>query len=192
VLEVLEQLDEYFAAIEALGFRDFVEFDMKIVRGLAYYTGIVFELFDRRGELRAICGGGRYDTLFTALAGVDVPALGFGMGDVVQGELLKDRKLAAEGTAGVDVVVIPVDEASRPEVLRVVSELRRAGKSTHFPYKQTGVGKALKAAAATGARHAIVIGPDEVSGKKIKLKNLESGAEAVTTLQEFIDGRTEV
>ena len=67
-----------------------VTIDLKIVRGLAYYTGIVFELFDAKGELRAICGGGRYDKLLQSLGGVDLPALGFGMGDVVLAELLRD------------------------------------------------------------------------------------------------------
>lgn len=184
--EVLDRLDEYFHAIESLGFKDFVQFDMKIVRGLAYYTGIVFELFDRRGELRAICGGGRYDTLFSALAGIDVPALGFGMGDVVLGELLKERKLAADSVRRVDVFVIPVDESVRAEVMRVVSELRKAGKSTQFSYKPAGVGKALKAAAAGGARQAIVIGPDEVKSRSIVVKDLDSGQERKTTLQEYL------
>ena len=77
-----------------MGLGEFVEVDLTIVRGLAYYTGTVFELFDAGRELRAICGGGRYDNLLQALGGVDLPALGFGMGDVVLGELLRERGLA--------------------------------------------------------------------------------------------------
>ena len=76
-----------------MGLGDFVEIDLTIVRGLAYYTGTVFELFDAGRTMRAICGGGRYDNLLEALGGVELPALGFGMGDVVLGELLKDRGL---------------------------------------------------------------------------------------------------
>jgi histidyl-tRNA synthetase len=90
---LLVELRRYFAYLEALNVLDWVTIDLKIVRGLAYYTGIVFELFDAKGELRAICGGGRYDTLLQSLGGVDLPALGFGMGDVVLAELLRDRGL---------------------------------------------------------------------------------------------------
>ncbi len=86
-------VERYLGALDALGVGAWVRLDLSIVRGLAYYTGIVFELFDAKGELRAICGGGRYDNLLESLGGVDLPALGFGMGDVVLGELLRDRKL---------------------------------------------------------------------------------------------------
>ena len=81
-------------ALDAMGLGEFVDFDLTIVRGLAYYTGTVFELFDAQRSLRAICGGGRYDDLLERVGGVDLPALGFGMGDVVLGELLKERGLA--------------------------------------------------------------------------------------------------
>src|SRR5574342_847955 len=84
-----ESLRECERALRAMGLGDFVQVDLSIVRGLAYYTGIVFELFDVGRNLRAICGGGRYDGLLKALGGADLPALGFGMGDVVLGELLK-------------------------------------------------------------------------------------------------------
>jgi histidyl-tRNA synthetase len=187
----LDRLDEYFRALDALGFRDFVLFDMRIVRGLAYYTGIVFELFDRRGELRALCGGGRYDRLFSALAGIDIPALGFGMGDVVQGELLKERDLALDSMPRVDAFVIPVDESTRVAAMKIVAELRRAGKSTQFPYKLSGVGKTLKAAAAAGVRHAIMVGPAEVTAGTLVVRDLDSGTEQNMTLREFLHGRSD-
>ncbi|MDV7396208.1 ATP phosphoribosyltransferase regulatory subunit, partial [Arthrospira platensis SPKY1] len=85
----LDRFEAYAGHVAALGVGAFLRLDLTIVRGLAYYTGIVFELFDARGEFRAICGGGRYDTLLQALGGVDLPALGFGMGDVVLAELLQ-------------------------------------------------------------------------------------------------------
>ena len=91
VMEWAEQLTRYLAYLDALGVREFVDVDLTIVRGLAYYTGTVFELFDAKGEFRAICGGGRYDKLLASLSDVDLPALGFGMGDVVLGELLRSR-----------------------------------------------------------------------------------------------------
>ena len=188
VSAALTEIERYFEALEALGYGGFVQFDMKIVRGLAYYTGIVFEIFDRRGELRAICGGGRYDRLFAGLAGVDVPALGFGMGDVVLGELLKDRSLAAPVERSVDVAVVAVNADAQNDALRIAGRLRAAGRSVFFPYRATGVGKALKAAAAQGAKRAVVVGPDEVAAGEVVVRNLADGSEtrvALATIEEL-------
>lgn len=186
IAAVLDELDRYFTAVEALGFGAWVKFDMKIVRGLAYYTGIVFELFDRRGELRAICGGGRYDNLFASLTGVDVPSLGFGMGDVVLGELLKDRKLVATQVKNIDYFVIAVNEEVASEAVSVAGRLRTKGHSAVFPYRGGGVGKGLKAAAAAGARHAIVIGPDELREGKMVVRNLAGGTEDRVEIETYI------
>jgi histidyl-tRNA synthetase len=131
VAERLERLDAYLAHVNALGLSEWVDVDLSIVRGLAYYTGIVFELFDARGELRAICGGGRYDNLLKDLGGVDLPALGFGMGDVVLGELLRQRGLLPAGAAGgADLYVIGGPGAVTAGIdgaLRLASALRAAG-----------------------------------------------------------------
>lgn len=182
----LDEIDRYFDALRQLGFGDWVVFDMKIVRGLAYYTGIVFEIFDRKGELRAICGGGRYDRLFESLAGIDVPALGFGFGDVVLGELLQDRGLAAKGGAAVDLIVVTVNEEVRGEALAIVSRLRAVGRSVVYPYRTAGVGKALKAAATAGVREAIVIGPDEVAAGEIVVRDLVAGSERRIGIEEYL------
>ena len=191
IAKVSDDLRVYFDALASLGFGDWVTFDMKIVRGLAYYTGVVFEIFDRKGELRAICGGGRYDRLFSALAGVDVPALGFGFGDVVLGELLKDRGLAATSSRQLDAVVVAVDDASRGAALQCVAALRAAGRAVIFPYRTGGVGKALKAASAAGARDAIMFGPDEAARGVMKVKTLADGSERETTVADYIAGRIE-
>lgn len=191
VRDALATLEEYLSALDSLGFGEFVQFDMKIVRGLAYYTGIVFELFDRKGKLRSICGGGRYDGLFSALSGVDVPALGFGMGDVVQGELLKERGLGVFPVRAVDVSVIAVDEASRATALQVVGELRRAGLSVIYPYRISGVGKGLKSSTSAGARLAIVIGEREVESQTFVVRDLLKGSEETTTLREFLAAQHE-
>jgi histidyl-tRNA synthetase len=133
--EHIARFGRYLEHLDALGVRDWVVLDLSIVRGLAYYTGIVFELFDAKGELRAICGGGRYDTLLKALGGVDLPALGFGMGDVVLGELLTERKLWPEAAQdAVDLYVVAGDGAlmrTYAEVLRLVRMLRDAGFSVN-------------------------------------------------------------
>jgi histidyl-tRNA synthetase len=129
----IERLERYFAHLEALGVLAWVDLDLAIVRGLAYYTGIVFELFDARGELRAICGGGRYDTLLASLGGADLPAVGFGMGDVVLGELLKARALTPAGAgSGADLYLVGGKGAAEHGLggaLRLVRALRLAGIS---------------------------------------------------------------
>ena len=110
-----------------MGLGDFVEVDLAIVRGLAYYTGIVFELFDRKGELRAICGGGRYDRLLELVGGEPLPAVGFGMGDVVLGELLAERGLVPPYRRAVDYFLVVIGEEQRAQALGLAHELRERG-----------------------------------------------------------------
>ncbi len=182
----LNRLTTYLKAVENLGFGEWVQFDLRIVRGLAYYTGIVFELFDRRGELRAICGGGRYDKLFASLTGIDIPALGFGMGDVVLGELLKDRNLVKVRPRTVDVYVVAAEESTVELAMRIAGSLRHAGKSVIFPYKQTGVGKGLKAAVAAGALEAIIVGSAEVKSGKVVVKDLYASTEGLVPIADLL------
>jgi histidyl-tRNA synthetase len=129
-------LRTYIAHLEQLGVAEWVDLDFSIVRGLAYYTGIVFELFDAKGELRAICGGGRYDNLLNDLGGADLPALGFGMGDVVLGELLKERHLMPESAGtGADLFFVGGNGALEHPIgdaLRLVHLLRGAGFSVDY------------------------------------------------------------
>ena len=136
VAEALARFDAYLAHLASLGIREWVDVDLSIVRGLAYYTGIVFELFDAKGELRAICGGGRYDHLLKDLGDVDLPALGFGMGDVVLGELLKQRGLMKRAVpVRADLYVIggpgAVSDGMRG-ALQLVTALRGAGFSVDY------------------------------------------------------------
>lgn len=155
----------------------FCRVDFKIVRGLAYYTGIVWEIHDRKGELRAIAGGGRYDHLLQQVSGVDLPALGFGMGDVVLTELLKDRGLLPKTDWGLDCYVVIADEALRAEALNLIHQLRDAGIAVDYAFTPSKVGKQFQAASAGGARYALVIGPDEWKAGEVKLKDLASGTE---------------
>ncbi|HEX6107327.1 MAG TPA: histidine--tRNA ligase [Gemmatimonadales bacterium] len=167
-----EPLTRTLDALAGAGLAGFVDLDLAIVRGLAYYTGTVFELFDARGELRAICGGGRYDTLLQALGGVDLPALGFGMGDVVLGELLRERGLAPAETPSIDVFVAGISEEDLPHVLALAHELRDAGLRTEYAMSSQAVGKQLKLADARRARLAVVIGPDDRARGEVVLKDL--------------------
>ena len=181
----LERLRSYFAQLSDLGLAEFVRFDPRIVRGLAYYTGIVFEIFDRQGELRAICGGGRYDNLLKNLGGVDLPALGFGMGDVVLAELLADRGLLAEYTVGVDYYIVAVTDAERPAQKRLARRLRDAGHSVSYSFKTGGVGKQFKDAHARGAKYVVVLGPDEVAAGEAVVKNMATGDETRRKIDEL-------
>ncbi|HEU4801210.1 MAG TPA: histidine--tRNA ligase [Gemmatimonadales bacterium] len=160
------------AALEAQGLAEFVDLDLSIVRGLAYYTGTVFELFDAGRTLRAICGGGRYDDLLGSLGGVNLPAAGFGMGDVVLGELLNERGLLPAGTTRLDVFVASITPEDEADALALVHELRESGCSVEFAMAGQAVGKQLKLADARGARWAAVIGPDDRARGEVVLKDL--------------------
>jgi len=173
----VERLRAYVDALHAMGLGDFVEIDLGIVRGLAYYTGIVFELFDRKGELRAICGGGRFDRLLELVGGEPLPAVGFGMGDVVLGELLTERKLLPEFASALDYFIVTVSWEQRDEALRLAHGLREKGHSVSYAFKEQGVGKQMKSAGKEGAREVLILGPDELSRGRVVVRDMESGSE---------------
>ncbi|HEX9722648.1 MAG TPA: histidine--tRNA ligase [Vicinamibacteria bacterium] len=183
----LEALEKYLELFRDAGLGGFVEVDFSVVRGLAYYTGIVFELYDRRGELRAICGGGRYDNLIASLGGPDLPALGFGMGDVVLTELLKERGLVPEAQPRVAVVVIPVGKDLSGAARSVARLFREEGIPAESPYSPAGVGKDLKAADQAGAYFAVIVGPDEWVAKEVNLKDLRSGKEDRLSVERVVE-----
>jgi histidyl-tRNA synthetase len=168
-------------ALAARGLSGFVQPDLSIVRGLAYYTGVVFEIFDRSKNLRALAGGGRYDGLVKGLSdgAADLPAIGFGMGDVVLGHLIDETPAAAEKLQAAlaqtsDVFVVIADESRRAEALQIVQTCRELGLSTDFPLKSAKVGKQFQEAENLGAIHAVVIGQE---WPQIKLKHLATRAE---------------
>jgi histidyl-tRNA synthetase len=185
VATALEPLSEYLVMLEAMGLGDYVEVDLRIVRGLAYYTGIVFELFDRKGELRAICGGGRYDRLLELVGGDPLPAVGFGMGDVVLGELLKDRGLLPEYERAVDYYLVIVSEEERTEALRIATRLRAAGHSVAYGLREQGMGKQMKAAAKEGARQVFIVGPDELARGSVMARDMVTGEEREIALDSL-------
>ena len=161
--------------------------DFKIVRGLAYYTGIVWEIHDRKGELRAIAGGGRYDKLLLQVSGVDLPALGFGMGDVVLTELLKDRGLLPKADWGLDCYVVIADETLRAEALKLIHQLRDAGIAVDYAFTETKVGKQFQSASAGGARYALVVGSEEWKAGEVKLKNLAAETEERVSISRAME-----
>ena len=168
----LQPLRETLAALDAMGLSEFVEVDLTIVRGLAYYTGTVFELFDAARGHRAIAGGGRYDTLLERLGGVNLPAVGFAMGDVVIGEVLRERGLLPAPAPTIDVFIAGVTDADVPHVLTLAHECRDAGLRTEYALGAQAVGKQLKLADARQARLAVLIGPDDRARNEVQIKDL--------------------
>jgi histidyl-tRNA synthetase len=174
--EVL-RLETHGQQLAELGHPGVVRFDPGIVRGLAYYTGIVFEIFDRAGALRAICGGGRYDRLLAALGGTDLPAVGFGMGDVVLRELLTERGLLPDLSPAIDFFLITVTDAERPALRQAAARLRAAGRTVSYAFRAGSVGRQFKEADARGARHTVVLGPDDLARGEAVVREMASGTE---------------
>jgi histidyl-tRNA synthetase len=183
--EPTAELAPVLADLAARGLGDFVEIDYAIVRGLAYYTGTVFEVFDRAKNERALAGGGRYDRLLSLMSDgkVDLPALGFGMGDVVLANLIDetpaakaklDAWLAAERAA--DVFVVVAKEERRPEALAFVQRLRDAGLRTDYPLAPAKVGKQFQTAENLGARYTVLVGDE---WPQVKLKTLATREEVL-------------
>ncbi|MGY8703660.1 MAG: histidine--tRNA ligase, partial [Candidatus Poseidoniales archaeon] len=125
----VSELKILFDSIDSYGISEWVEFDASVVRGLAYYTGSVFEAHDREGKFRAICGGGRYDKLLSTLGGKDLPATGFGFGDMVIMELLAEKKLLPELISSTEDIVIPLSPELRNAAVMVATELRDRGRT---------------------------------------------------------------
>jgi histidyl-tRNA synthetase len=175
--EAVSELTNLFSALDSYGISEWVEFDASIVRGLAYYTGPVFEAHDRAGELRAICGGGRYDKLLSTLGGKDLPATGFGFGDMVIMELLAEKGLVPELTSGNDDVVISLSPELRNAAMSVASSLRSAGRAVDLVLEDKRLKWAFKHAERSGAQRLVMVMPDEWKAGKVRIKDLETGEE---------------
>ena len=160
-----DEFERYLSYVTALlgGDASWLTLDLSIVRGLAYYTGIVFELFDRSGEFRAICGGGRYDTLLQSLGGADMPALGFGMGDVVLGELLRSKALMRPASMLADYWIAADETTPMEQVMSETAKRRAAGHSVEYALRPQSLSKQKKAAQASGAKEFITLSNDDAS-----------------------------
>lgn len=179
-----DKLQAILADLKARGLEQFVAIDLTIVRGLAYYTGLVFEVFDRGGRERALAGGGRYDALLELMSDgkVKMPAIGFGMGDVVLANLLtevpnaarrRDEWLAARRSAEVYIVV--AEESKRAEALQLLQHLREAGLRTDYSFGSAKVGKQFQTAETLGAQFAVLVGAEWPT---VKVKQLSTRAES--------------
>jgi histidyl-tRNA synthetase len=178
---------EYLAFLDALGVGEWVDFDLSIVRGLAYYTGKVFELFDASGEFRAICGGGRYDDLLATIGGVDLPALGFGMGDVVLTEILRAKNLLPSASAAVEYWVASDDEAMIADVMRVAGRLRSKSRSVEYALKPQSLSRQLKTASSAGIRNVVLLRQPDYQNGTVTLKTMADGSEQNISLDAFLE-----
>lgn len=183
----IDSMREYLLFLDALGVGDWVEFDLSIVRGLAYYTGKVFELFDARGEFRAICGGGRYDDLLASIGDVDLPALGFGMGDVVLTEILRARNLLPSPSFGTEYWVASDDESMLTDVMRVAGRLRAKSRSAEYALKSQTLARQLKTASTVGVESVVLLRRPDYEKGTVTVKKMADGSERNVTLDAFID-----
>ncbi len=181
VAEAVARLELLFSLLDAAGVGSWCRFDIGIVRGLAYYTGPVWEVHDKQGELRAVFGGGRYDRLLGEMGGQSLPAVGFGCGDVVLGLLLEDRGLVPKPQGAAEYYVAVVADDRWTDVLRVVRHLRARGNRTQFDLKGGGLKRQLKRAGDSGARWCVIVG-DELDAGNVAVRDMANSDQTVIPL----------
>ncbi len=181
----VSELNFLFDAIDSYGISEWVEFDASIVRGLAYYTGAVFEAHDKAGKFRAICGGGRYDKLLSTLGGKDLPATGFGFGDMVIMELLAEKDLIPELVSDIDDTVIPLNSDLRNAAVMVAASLRNSGRTVDLVLEDKKMKWVFKHVERVGAKRLVLLAPDEWSRKMVKIKDLDTGEESEISISEL-------
>jgi len=188
-----EKLEQIVDGLHTRGLSDYVDVDVRIVRGLAYYTGVVFEVFDRAGKLRAIAGGGRYDNLIEQLSdgAISMPALGFAMGDVVLGELINETPRARDAMKEtiaaehkIDLYIVIAKEQRRADALAQIQQLRDRGYRVNYPLTAEKVGKQFQTAEDLGASLALLYGDE---WPQVKVKNLATRKESLIAHQGLPD-----
>jgi histidyl-tRNA synthetase len=182
----LDDVQRLFDLGASYGIAEWLRFDPSLVRGLAYYTGTVFEAFSTEGELRAICGGGRYDRLLSTFGGKDMPACGFGFGDAVIVELLKDEGLMPQLPAAVDDVVFAFSDDLRGPAIEITQRLRAGGRSVDLILDEgKRVKWAFRHADSVGAARLVLLAPDEWERGVIRVRDMSSGEERDVTPGEL-------
>lgn len=188
LVKAVDELRTVFDILSAMGMGEYCTFDPSIVRGLAYYTGVVFEVHDIAGELRAICGGGRYDNLLRDFGGPPISATGMGMGDCVLEILLEQRGLLEKQVPKreIEYFVALADPEMVKAVYEVVARIRLAGHSASFSYRQSGLSKQLKEAGGQNARMCVIIGQEYRESRQVGVKNMTTGAQELVDLEAFL------
>ena len=183
----ITELDKLLSLLESYGLSEYVTFDIGIVRGLAYYTGIVFELLDKKRNLRAIAGGGRYDRLVALYGGPKTPATGFAIGDVVLAELLKAKSLMPAQRPRSNVFFVSFEKENPAKTVAITQKLRNNGISCEFALKQATVGKQMKLADAARADIVVFIGGDEEKAGNVKIRDMRTGNESIISSAAIVD-----
>ena len=184
----LDELKRVFAYLEKMGVDDWCRFDMSIVRGLAYYTGMVFEIHDKAGDLRAICGGGRYDNLLSDFGGPKVTATGMGMGDAVLEILLREKGLLTDDSLAVqklDYFVACVDGELFDEAVAITAKIRQGGYSANFSYKTGALKKQMKVADSMNAAKCVIVGGELKESGQIVVKDMATGEQTLVDAAAF-------
>ena len=184
---LINQWEEMLSFLSAHGAEEYISIDLSIVRGLAYYTGFVYEAFEASGEGRALAGGGRYDHLVQKLSGnVDMPACGFAIGDMTLSDCLESKGLLPNYVLAPDLYLVCGEEQKKSGI-SLVSLARKGGFSTSYSLKMVGFGKQFKEAGKSGARYALILGTEEADSKKVKVKDLRTGAEEVISQNSLVE-----
>lgn len=184
------ELADVMRWLDRMGMGAYCRFDPGIVRGLAYYTGVVFEVHEASGSLRAICGGGRYDNLLADFGGPAMPATGMGMGDCVLEILLREKGLLADDlpTRRLEWYVCCLDEALMDAAVEAVAALRRSGRAVDMAYKPAALGKQLKWAAAAHAGRVAILGREFFEDRQIITKDMQTGEQKGVDFDRFLSG----
>ena len=191
--QAVQELTKLLELCKAYGIDDWVMFDASVVRGLAYYTGVVFEAFDRKGVLRAIAGGGRYDKLLETFGGDPTPAAGFGFGDAVIVELLKERDIlpSFEGS-GYDTVVFAMNEDLYSVAIDVASKLRAEGQTVDLVLEKKKTKWVFKHAARNEAKYCVIVASNEYENGEVSVKDLSVGEQTAVKIDALGDWAKEV
>ena len=185
--ESVNELQRLFELLDIMGVSDFCEFDIGVVRGLAYYTGIVYEIYDKPGRFRALGGGGRYDNLLKQFGGPAIPATGFGIGDCILGMLLEEKGLLAKQlpVRQVDYFLASADRQFFQKTIEITAKLRLAGLTASFDYKSGNLSRQLKQASAQNAKKCIIVGSELSESNQLIIKDMATGKQELVELSKF-------
>jgi histidyl-tRNA synthetase len=185
----LQELESLFGYMNALGLSGYLALDTSVVRGLAYYTGIVFEVYDKGIGMRAVAGGGRYDNLLANLGGNALSGVGFGMGDVVLADLLREKNLMSSGREPLDYFLVDVapgdSKLPNPQLMLLAQKLRAEGRRVGYSLSGEKVKKQMSQANDLGAGRVLFFGSDKGSEGRYEVKDLKTGEQSVSAFEDL-------
>ena len=190
--EGIDELQHLMHLIDSAGFSDYLQFDISIVRGLSYYTGAVFEVNSPNKQHRAICGGGRYDSLLSTYGGETLPAVGFGFGDVVVLDVLKELERFPELLRRLDYTIIPFDSEQVGVALKIGAELRSKGATVDCNFGMKKMKKSLQQADESGAKFAILLFPEELSQRKVVIRDMQLRDQKPISITDLINSAEKI